>query len=73
MGPGDVTDKDVVAAVTGVSAALAGFNLVFLGVAITAFQGFPSETSRLVAKPYRRIAGLSFAAFTVSLMTVSLG
>lgn len=73
MGLVDVTDEDVVAAITGVSAALAGFSLVFLGVAITAFQGFPSETARVVASPYRRIAGAAFAAFSVSLLSVAFG
>jgi hypothetical protein len=68
-----VTDGEVVTAVLGVSAALAGFNLVFLGIAITAYQAFPSETARLVRGPYRRLAGISLAAFLASLLTVALG
>ena len=67
-----MSDKDVVAAVTGVAAALAGFTLVFLGVAITGFLAFPPETARLVKGPYRRVAGFSLAAFFVSLLTVAL-
>jgi hypothetical protein len=73
MGAVNPTDVDVVTAVVGVSAALAGFNLVFLGVAITAYQAFPPDTVRLVRGPYLRIAGLSLAAFIVSLSTVALG
>ena len=68
-----MTNEDVVIAVIGVSAALAGFNLVFLGVGITAYQAFPPETARLVRGPYQRIAGLSLAAFLISLATVAIG
>jgi hypothetical protein len=68
-----VTDKDVVSAVVGVSAALAGFILVFLGVAISAYLAFPPETARVVRGPYRRIAVVSLAAFVASLLSVAGG
>ncbi len=64
---------DAVTAITGASAALAGFNLVFLGIAITAFQGFSPETVRLVRRPYQLLAGFSLAAFLASLLTVAMG
>ena len=68
-----MADKDVVTTIIGVSAALAGFTLVFLGVAISAYLAFPSETARLVRGPYRHIAALSLAAFVASLLSVGVG
>jgi len=68
-----VASKDVVIAALGASAALAGFVLVFLGVVITGLSSFPPETVRLVRRRYLRMAGISVAAFLLSLVTVALG
>src|SRR6266542_969560 len=68
-----VASKDVVIAVLGASAALAGFVLVFLGVVITGLSSFPPETVRLVRRRYLRMAGIAVAAFLLSLVTVALG
>jgi hypothetical protein len=73
FGLGDVTDKDVVTTTISVSAALAGFTLVFLGVAISAYLAFPAETARLVRRPYRQIAAVSLAAVIASLLGVGVG
>jgi uncharacterized membrane protein len=73
MGPGDVTDKDVVTTTISVSAALAGFTLVFLGVAIAAFQSFPADLARVARGPYRRIALVSLLSFVASLLSVGVG
>jgi hypothetical protein len=73
MGSGGVTDKDVVTTLISVSAALAGFTLVFLGVAISAFLAFPAEYARTVRRPYQQIAGVSLASFVASLLSVGVG
>jgi uncharacterized membrane protein len=73
MTPGAVSNKDVVSIMVSVAAALAGFTLVFLGVAISAYLAFPAETARTVREPYRRIAGVSLAALVASLLSVAVG
>jgi hypothetical protein len=68
-----VADGDIVTTMISVSAALAGFTLVFLGVAISAYLAFPPDTARLVRRPYGWIAGLSLAAFITCLLNVGTG
>lgn len=67
-----VEHKDVVVALLGVSAGLAGLVLVFLGLIVTSFQTFPSDTAPGVLRPYRRSALLVLAAFGIGVVCVGL-
>ena len=67
-----IESKDVVLGTLGSSAALAGFDLVFLGIVIAAYQSYAGNAPRSVVRPYK-IAGIAlFATFTISLVTVVL-
>jgi hypothetical protein len=64
--------KDVVIAILGSAAALAGFVLVFLGIIIASYQSYPGGVPELVVRPYR-IAGISLlVAFALGLITVAI-
>lgn len=65
-----VQHKDVVLALLGVSAALAGLVLVFLGLIITAYQSFRTPTPAPVLNRYRRIAVTVLAAFGLGIACV---
>jgi hypothetical protein len=64
--------KDVVLALLGASTALAGFELVFLGVVLTAYQSYSGAVADAVKRPYQRTAVVLFATFCVSLVTVAV-
>jgi hypothetical protein len=58
-----IVEKDVVLAILGASAALAGFVLVFLGIIIVSYQSYPGGVPEQVVKPYRNIGGTLLATF----------
>jgi hypothetical protein len=67
-----IEPKDVVIAILGSAAALAGFVLVFLGIIIASYQSYPGEVPAPVVRPYR-IAGMALlVAFALGLVTVAL-
>src|SRR5260370_38255375 len=67
-----IESKDVVLGTLGSSAALAGFDLVFLGIVIAAYQSYAGNAPPSVVRPYR-IAGIGlFGRFGISLVTVAL-
>jgi hypothetical protein len=66
-----IEHKDVVLAILGVSGALTGFVLVFLGVMIASFQSFGGNVPAPVVRPYRMTGGVLFGTFGYSLVTVA--
>ena len=62
--------RDVVLAVMGASAALAGFVLVFLGIIVASYQTYPGGVPPAVVRPYRISGGALFGTFALSLVTV---
>lgn len=62
-----VAAKDLVTALAGSSAALAGLVLVFMGVVITTIQSFPGDTPSSVTIGYRRSLYVTLATFFVSI------
>jgi len=67
-----IEPKDVVVAILGASAALAGFELVFLGIIIAAYQSYPGGVPAPVVQPYRRTGAALLGTFGLSLVTVAL-
>ncbi|HKC20016.1 MAG TPA: hypothetical protein VKE27_10335 [Candidatus Dormibacteraeota bacterium] len=67
-----VEPKDVVIAILGASAALAGFVLVFLGIVITSYQSYSGATGEEVVRPYRTSGTVLLGAFAICLVTVAL-
>jgi hypothetical protein len=65
-----IVEKDVVLAILGASAALAGFVLVFLGIIIASYQSYPGGVPDKVVKPYRATGGVLLAAFALCLVAV---
>jgi hypothetical protein len=63
-------EKDVVLAILGASAALAGFVLVFLGIIIASYQSYSGEVPEQVVKPYRTTGGVLLATFASCLLVV---
>ena len=63
-------EKDVVLAILGASAALAGFVLVFLGIIIASYQSYSGAVSDQVVEPYRRIGRILLAQFALCLFAV---
>jgi hypothetical protein len=66
------SQKDVVIAILGSAAALAGLVLVFLGVVIAAYQAFPGDSSSKVPGRYRVAGTWTLSIFAFSLVTVAL-
>lgn len=66
-----VEHKDVVSAILGAAAGLSGLVLVFLGIVVTRYQAFPSDTSANVLRPYRQAAALVLVAFAFGLLCVA--
>jgi hypothetical protein len=64
--------KDVVIAILGSAAGLAGFVLVFLGIIISSYQSYPGEVPAAVVRPYRIAGTALLAAFALGLITVAL-
>jgi|SRR5690349_18403910 len=67
---GVVETKDVVLAMLGASAALAGFVLVFLGVVIASYQSYAGPVPEQVVRPYRTLGGILLTMFGLSLFVV---
>jgi uncharacterized membrane protein len=65
-----VEPKDVVLAMLGASAALAGFVLVFLGIVITSFQSYTGSVPEEVVQPFRTVGGALLGMFGLSLISV---
>ena len=72
MGGGLIEPKDVVLALLGASAGLAGFVLVFLGVIIATYQSYAGNVPGPVVRPFRTTGGVLFGAFAFSLVTVTV-
>ena len=66
-----VEPKDVVVAILGSSAALGGFDLVFLGVVIASYQSYAGAVPEHVVEPYRKAGIALLGAFGLSLVTVA--
>ena len=66
-----IEPKDVVIAILGSAAALAGFVLVFLGIIIASYQSYPGEVPAPVVRPYRIAGTALLAAFGLGLVTVA--
>ena len=64
--------KDVILAILGASAGIAGLTLVFLGLVIASLQGFAPGTREDVIKPFRRPAMTTIVAFGASIVSVAL-
>jgi hypothetical protein len=67
-----IVPKDVVLAILGASAALAGFVLVFLGIIIAAYQSYSGSVPPNVVQPYRITGAALLATFALSLLTVAV-
>jgi hypothetical protein len=66
------SQKDVVLAILGSAASLAGLVLVFLGVVIAAYQALPSNSSGQLPGQYRVAGTWTLSLFVFSLATVAL-
>ena len=64
--------QDVVIAMLGASAGIAGLTLVFLGLVIASLQGFQPGTADKVIEPFRRPAATVLVAFGASILCVVL-
>ena len=63
---------DVVPAIFGAAAGLAGLLLVFLGVSISAFQSFAGDAPPAATAGYRRAGSWILSAFLVGLVDVAV-
>ena len=66
-----IEPRDVVLAILGAAAALAGLVLVFLGIIIAAYQSYPGGAPAPAVRPYRIAGGALFGAFGLSLVTLT--
>jgi hypothetical protein len=64
--------KDVVLAIFGAAAGVAGLVLVFLGVVLSTAGSYPGDTPEAVRRPFRRAAWATTFVFALSLATVGL-
>jgi hypothetical protein len=64
--------KDVVLAILGASAGVAGLVLVFVGILVTAIAGYPGGTSQVTLRPFREGAWAAVGVFGLSLLTTAL-
>ena len=67
-----IEPKDVVIAILGASAALAGFVLVFLGIVIADYQSYSGSVPAPVVRPFRTAGTALLGSFALSLITVAL-
>ena len=63
---------DVVSAVFGAAAGLAGLLLVFLGVSIAAFQSYAADVPRAATAGFRRAGAWILGAFLLGLLDVAI-
>jgi hypothetical protein len=64
--------EDVIITVLGAAAALAGLVLVFLGIVVTTYQGYPGDTPADVTLGFRQDAILTLVPFTLGVACVVL-
>jgi hypothetical protein len=70
---GDVAGhKDVVVALLGASAGLAGFALVFYGLVLAGYQSLPTTSSGDVRKPWQDAIHLILGSFVMGLVCSAL-
>ena len=67
-----IESKDVVIAILGSAAALAGFVLVFLGIIIASYQSYSGGVPEDVVRPYRIAGTALLLAFALGLVTVAV-
>jgi hypothetical protein len=67
-----VEHKDVVLALLGASAGLAGLLLVFLGLVVAAYGGLPGDVPNATRRPYRRTGVVLMIGFVVGLVCIGL-
>ena len=67
-----IDPKDVVIAILGSSAGLAGFVLVFLGIVIASYQSYSGGVPEKVVRPYRLAGAALLGAFGLGLATVAV-
>ena len=67
------TDQDVVTAVTGASAALVGFLLVFLGALVAAYQSGLGQLRQQALQPLKVAGWATATVFLIGLATLALG
>jgi hypothetical protein len=65
-----IVEKDVILAILGASAALAGFVLVFLGIIIASYQSYSGPVPEPVVEPFRTIGRVLLATFGLCLFAV---
>jgi amino acid transporter len=65
-----IVQKDVILAILGASAALAGFVLVFLGIIIASYQSYSGGVPEQVVDPYRTLGRILLGAFGLCLIAV---
>ena len=70
MLPRVIEPKEVVGAILGASAALAGFILVFLGLIIASYQSYGGDVPDAVVRPFRTAGGILLGAFGLALVVV---
>ena len=66
-----IEPKDVVVAILGSSAALGGFDLVFLGVVIASYQSYAGAVPEHVVRPFRSAGMALLGTFGLSLVAVA--
>jgi hypothetical protein len=67
-----VEHKDVVLALLGASAGLAGLVLVFLGLVVSAYGGLSGDTPAAVKRPLRGVGRFLLVDFALGLVCVAL-
>jgi hypothetical protein len=67
-----IEPKDVVLAILGSSAALAGFGLVFLGIVIASYQSYAGAVPEDVVRPFRIAGSALLGTFGLGLITVAV-
>jgi len=70
--PAGVTHQDVVTPILGASAGLGGMTLVFLGLLINVNRSLPPDAPKAVRGRVRAAAWRVFAAFAMSIFSVSV-
>jgi hypothetical protein len=66
------THQQVIVAVLGAAAGLAGLVLVFLGIVVSTYQSFPGDTPGGVVSGFRRAALLTLGTFVLGIACVAL-
>jgi hypothetical protein len=67
-----VAHKDVIITVLGASGALAGLVLVFLGIVVTTYQGYPGNVPGDITAGFRQDSVLTLVPFALGIACVCL-